>query len=445
MRFTFRKIAYAVLGLYFLVTCYTGFVLFRRRLYAAYTNNKERIILEKIQSLRDISDDENWNPWGEEFENENSFIQHHEPPKILWEMEHSLGRSPLDSKDNSTEEFIVEVWGKAAIGIYLWEHILGGLIEKKMGGVWSYGVKKIHSIKFRLRTGPGVIPSKVPRNTENLLLVLNGREPSKTDFAKLWLDFLPALPYLKNVAVVILGNEQCNNDWLKSYMQIRGGPIKFAFLVYDSPDIDNVNFYQWPLGVATYRDFPKVDTAHLPLTMHRKYLCNFMGTIYRNSSREILMNILEKNNLLSSCYVKPRKEWMPQETDTSREEYMRALAQSDLTLNPVGVNTECYRIYEALSYGSLPVVEDVMTPGNCGSSSASLVAPLRLLKEYNAPIVYMKDWNQIVDILDQEAKMPHEDKVKRRQKLIQWYENFKSLMRERLVRILEERFFNIKR
>ena len=31
----------------------------------------------------------------------------------------------------------------------------------------------------RFRTGPGVIPSKVPRDTENVLLVLNGREAAK--------------------------------------------------------------------------------------------------------------------------------------------------------------------------------------------------------------------------------------------------------------------------
>lgn len=96
-----------------------------------------------------------------------------------------------------------------------------------------------------------MIPSKVPKNTENVILVLNGRESSKIDFAKLWLDFLPTLTDLKNVAVILLGNEQCNNEWIKSYMQLHGGPIKFAFLVYDSPDVDNRNFYQWPLGVAT--------------------------------------------------------------------------------------------------------------------------------------------------------------------------------------------------
>ncbi|XP_041350136.1 ribitol-5-phosphate xylosyltransferase 1-like [Gigantopelta aegis] len=445
MRLSFRKIAFTILGVYFLITCYTGFLLFRRRLHAAYNTVKEKLILDKIQSLSEISDDAEWNPWGEEFENERDRLVHHEPPKIQWEMEHSLGRSPLDSKDNTTEEYIVEVWGKAAIGLYLWEHIFNSQLEQKLGGVWSFGVKKIHSIKFRFRTGPGVIPSKVPRDTENLVLVLNGRETSKIDFAKLWLDFLPTLPNLKNAAVIILGNEQCRNDWLKPYLRSKGGPVKLFFLTYDSPDIDNTDFYQWPVGVATYREFPKVDSAHLPLTTHRKYLSNFLGTIYKNSSREVLLKTLEASPHQKRCYIKPRMVWLPQESDETREDYLRALAQSDLTLNPVGINTECYRIYEAMSYGSVPVVEDIMTPGSCGPSSASEVAPLRLLKEFNAPIIFIKNWSQLHDILEKETRMTHEDKIKRRQKLIQWYENFKYLMRERLVRVLEERFFNIKR
>ncbi|KAK6176404.1 hypothetical protein SNE40_014696 [Patella caerulea] len=446
MRLTFRKIAYSILGVYFLITCYTGYLLLKRRNSSA--NERERIILEKLRSLTDTSDDLKWNPWGMEFENDHQELPalHHEAPAINWGVERVLGkRSPLDSKDNITDDVVVEIWGKAAIGLYLWEHIINGELEEKLGGVWSYGTKKINNIRFRFRTGPGVIPTKVPRKTENLLLVLNGREVSKVDFAKMWLDFLPTLPYLKNAAVVLLGNEQCNNDWIKPYLQNRGGPIKFVFLVYDSHDIDNVNFYQWPLGVATYRDFPRVDTPHLPVSSNRRYTCNFLGTVYKNSSRETLLQILNNSTHKSSFFIKPRFEWLPQETDESRDDYIRALAQSDLTLNPVGQNTECYRIYEAMAYGSVPIIEDHMTPGNCGVSSASSLSPLRLLKEFNAPVIYVKSWNELPGILEKEVTLTPDDRNHRRQKLIQWYENFKSIMRDRLVRVLEERFFNIKR
>jgi hypothetical protein len=51
-----------------------------------------------------------------------------------------------------------------------------------------------------------------------------------------------------------------------------------------------------------------------------------------------------------------------------------------------------FRIYEAMAYGSVPVIEDVMTPGECGVSPASKMYPLRLLKELEAPVIYVKNW-----------------------------------------------------
>lgn len=445
MRCSFRKVSYCVLGVYCLVTCYTGFLLIKRRAYTYATQDKEQYLLDKIKSLSEIVDDSDWNPWGEEFEQEGAIQRHHAAPEILWgPVERPLGiRSPLVSSDNATtEEFIVEVWGKAAIGLYLWEHIFSAALEERLGGVWSYGTKKIGSITFRFRTGPGVIPSKVPKDAENVLLILNGRDASKIDFAKMWLDFLPALPRLRNAAVLLLGSEQCRNGWVKSYL---GNKLRSVFVVYDSPDIDNVSFYQWPLGVATYRDFPKVDSASLPIELKRKYMCNFLGTIYNNSSRQTLVDVLEGSPHRLSCFVKTRAEWLPQETEQTRKDYLTALSQSDLTLNPVGQNTECYRIYEAMAYGSVPVIEDVMTPGECGPSPSSRLYPLRLLKELDAPVIYIKDWKTLPELLRRESELSHDQKVRRRRKAVQWYDNFKTLMRDRLVKVLEDRFFNINR
>lgn len=92
----------------------------------------------------------------------------------------------------------------------------------------------------------------MPKTTENLLLILNGREPEKVLFAQMWLKSLQNLSQLQHVGLMLLGNEQCNNSWLQPFMHYNGGLVKFVFLVYDSPDIDNVHFFQWPLGVATY-------------------------------------------------------------------------------------------------------------------------------------------------------------------------------------------------
>ncbi|XP_076448663.1 ribitol-5-phosphate xylosyltransferase 1-like [Babylonia areolata] len=403
----------------------------------------------------EISDDADWNPWGEEFEEEGGVVRrHHQAPEILWgPLERPLGkRAPLVSPDNGTatgaQDLVVEVWGKAAIGLYLWEHIFNAELEEKLGGVWSYGTKKIGAITFRFRTGPGVIPSKVPHDVEHVLLVLNGREPAKVDYARMWLDLLPTLPRLRNAALLLLGNERCQNGWLKPYMWLPGSRLRSVFLVYDSPWVDNVQFYQWPLGVATYRQFPKVESRQLPLSEKRRYTCNFLGTVYRGSSRETLLHVLTSNasdSLARGCLVKPRMEWLPQETEESRGDYLRAVQQSDLTLSPVGQNTECYRIYEAMAFGSVPVIEDVMTPGECGASQSSKLFPLRLLKELDAPVIFLKDWSSLPQLLLREQSLSHQERVRRRERVVQWYDNFKAVMRDRLVRVLENRFFNINR
>lgn len=103
----------------------------------------------------------------------------------------------------------------------------------------------------RYKVGHGVTKHGVPQDVVNLILVLNGREQSKISSAKEWLDYLPSFKELQHVAVLLLGNEQCNNDWIKPYMKMKGGLVEYVFLVYDSPEIDDKNFYQWPLGVAT--------------------------------------------------------------------------------------------------------------------------------------------------------------------------------------------------
>ena len=69
----------------------------------------------------------------------------------------------------------------------------------------------------RFRTGPGVVPAKVPQDVENLVIVLNGREDSKIEFSTVWLNYLTSsLPRLINLAVVMLGNEMCVNRYTKN-------------------------------------------------------------------------------------------------------------------------------------------------------------------------------------------------------------------------------------
>ncbi|XP_043404499.1 ribitol-5-phosphate xylosyltransferase 1 isoform X7 [Chelonia mydas] len=197
-----------------------------------------------------------------------------------------------------------------------------------------------------------------------------------------------------------------------------------------------------PLHVrcTRYRNFPMVEPNWSMLRSPRSYLCNFLGTVYKNSSRENLMEVLKQDGLDKLCWIAAREQWQPQETNESFRIYQDALLQSDLTLCPVGVNTECYRIYEACSYGSVPVVEDVMTPGKCGNSSIYHSAPLQLLKTMGAPFIFIKNWEGLPAVLEKEKNMSLQEKIQRRKKLIEWYRHFKAQMRDKFINILENSF-----
>lgn len=117
------------------------------------------------------------------------------------------------------------------------------------------------------------------------------------------------------------------------------------------------------------------------------------------------------------------------------------MLQSDLTLCPVGVNTECYRIYEASSFGSVPVVEDVMTAGHCGNTSSHHSTPLQLLKAMGAPFIFIKDWKELPAILEKEKTIILQEKVQRRKMLLQWYQHFKTELKRKFTNTLESSFF----
>lgn len=118
-----------------------------------------------------------------------------------------------------------------------------------------------------------------------------------------------------------------------------------------------------------------------------------------------------------------------------------SLRNSDLTLSPHGMNHECYRIYEAFSYLSVPVLEENLAHvagkrSNCDQRSA-----YRLLKEFDAPVRFVSNWTrELAGILEDELKMSTEERLNRRIRLFNWYEKFKNSMRSRLIEVAKEKF-----
>ncbi|XP_051886331.1 ribitol-5-phosphate xylosyltransferase 1 isoform X2 [Pristis pectinata] len=425
MRLRWRRAAGCLVFLYCLFSIYAAYVVFVRgpgahRAAAARERRRGSSVPwqteEEQKELQHLQQDDEWNPWEEDEKMENA-VQHRAQ---LQGFQKQMLRNPPRKK-------VVQIWGKAAIGLYLWQHILGGpLTPSDVTAHWREGRLKAGNLYFRFYTGPAVIPGHISLDTENLVLVLNGREEGKIKFATQWLHYVQTLHQmdkLKHTAVVLLGSEECDNGWIEPYLRKHGGFIDLIFLVYDSPWVNEVDVYQWPLGVAT------------------PYLCNFLGTVYKGSSRETLLDMLKQERFSAMCLISVREQWLPQETSDSLRKYQDALLQSDLTLCPVGINTECYRIYEACACGSVPVVEDVMTPGQCGNSSVLQNAPLRLLKLMGAPFIFVKDWRELPAILEKEKAMSLQEKNQRRRIVIEWFKQFRTQLRKKFIDILENRFF----
>ncbi|XP_029552657.1 ribitol-5-phosphate xylosyltransferase 1 isoform X1 [Salmo trutta] len=377
--------------------------------------------------------DDVWNPWEDEQANALSAL--HKQREAFRQYQERIDK-------NRPKRYKVQIWGKAAIGLYLWEHILEGpLNPTDIQAQWREGEIQVGKIDFSFYTGPAVIQGHVPLDTDSVVLVLNGREQQKISYATRWLQHVQTLMQfhaVNRVAVVLLGSERCTNDWISPYLRRHGGFVDLLFLVYDSPWVNDKDVFQWPLGVATYRQFPVVMPNSHMVSSTRPFLCNFLGTVYKNSSRETLMGILKQTGLDKECITTGREKWLPQETVESLRRYQTALAQSELTLCPVGINTECYRIYEACAYGSVPVVEDMVTPGGCSAARSS---PLRLLKAAGAPFIFLKDWKELPGLLEKEKMMSHEERTERRRRLLEWYSSFRQQMKDRFTEVLEETFF----
>uniref|UniRef100_A0AAZ3RNB0 Ribitol xylosyltransferase 1 n=1 Tax=Oncorhynchus tshawytscha TaxID=74940 RepID=A0AAZ3RNB0_ONCTS len=249
---------------------------------------------------------------------------------------------------NRPKRYKVQIWGKAAIGLYLWEHIFEG--------PWREGeIDFTPSVSTQAQ-------GHVPLDTDRVVLVLNGQEQQKIPCATRWLQHIQTLMWVDAVnclAVVLLGSKRCTKGWISIYLRRHGVFVVLLFLVYGSPWVNDKDVFQWPVGVATYVFFSGIwVTANSQMVNStRPFLCNFLGT----------------------------------ETAKSLRRYQTALAQSELTLCPVEIYMD-----------SVPVVEDIVTPGGCSAAHSS---PLRLLKAAGALFIFLKDYKELPGLLEKEKGM----------------------------------------
>lgn len=105
------------------------------------------------------------------------------------------------------------------------------------------------------------------------------------------------------------------------------------------------------------------------------------------------------------------------------------------------MNHECYRIYESLSYLSMPIIEENLDHVKGRRSNCDQESAYRLLKEFNAPVKFVHNWTKdLDDVLVNELNLKPEQRLDRRIKISNWYDSFKNKMKERLFKLIKERF-----
>ncbi|XP_077953933.1 ribitol-5-phosphate xylosyltransferase 1-like isoform X3 [Gasterosteus aculeatus] len=190
-------------------------------LYAAYNvffstkviSRVHTVVKKETGALSDgVKDDgapflaRDWNPWENEQVDYNSDLT-----KKRQAFKQQLGRI------HQPKRYRVQIWGKAAIGIYLWEHILEGPLNPTDKIVqWQEGELQSGKIDFSFYTGPAVVQGHVPLDMNSLVLVLNGREQQKVSYSTRWLEHVQAL-----IQAVSNDQAKCPTDYLQQAIPLQ--------------------------------------------------------------------------------------------------------------------------------------------------------------------------------------------------------------------------------
>jgi hypothetical protein len=194
--------------------------------------------------------------------------------------------------------------------------------------------------------------------------------------------------------------------------------------------IFNPSFVRFfPLGatVSLHRPLPEIKRA-----TEREYVWSFLGQASKASRPDMARALLEiEPHLFFSTDDVPGTA-MFNRTDAgprrySPEEYTRILLESIFSPSPMGnVNIECYRVYEALECGSIPIVEKRLT----------LDYYTKLLGENPLPAV--SSWAEARSFLRKMVASPGEmDRLQER--CIAWWQRYKIEYSQRVGEFLAER------
>jgi len=177
----------------------------------------------------------------------------------------------------------------------------------------------------------------------------------------------------------------------------------------------------------------------IPDSSSRGLVYNAIFSLNTANSRKLLSDVLttqRSNGSLANypAHVQIANKW---EMGLSKEhvgpaDYVGILLNSTFTLSPTGHNPECFRMFEAIEAGSIPVLvlDGEYRNHKCGDA-------LKLYRE--APMIWLDSWADWPETLETLWNNP--ESLNRRQKaLMSWYDTFmQTTMRTFEDRLLQGR------
>ena len=126
----------------------------------------------------------------------------------------------------------------------------------------------------------------------------------------------------------------------------------------------------------------------------RKYAFNAMFSKSTNKGRKYIANVLEENSgNTMSTYVKLKDRWSGKEHGPNfTDQYMNVLVESAFTISPDGANPECFRMYEAIEAGFIPVMQKGRASGPHGQAHRCRLA---MKYWYSSPVVLLDSWDDL--------------------------------------------------
>lgn len=196
-------------------------------------------------------------------------------------------------------------------------------------------------------------------------------------------------------------------------------PIEFDFRQYFS--ILKPTSYYMPLGFRydtwlTYQKIQQRPGFVVKPPSQRTYAFNAMISLSTNWERQDLAKMLEaeeKKGTSLKTFVSTQNHWKAT-PKLSPETYMDILLESTFTLTPTGHNPECFRQYEAIEAGSIPVMANPRVWGKCRDA----------MKYWNeSPALFLDSWEDLYPTISKLMEDPVALDA-RYVEMRKWYDDF---------------------